>query len=70
MLRPTSPVCQDWGVSTTSPRAPRNVPTAKRDRVRQHIMELIENAGPGPMRILGVFHPSDSPANRVYQDNK
>ena len=30
----------------------------------------IENVGPGPMRILGVFHPSDSPANRVYQDNK
>ena len=33
-------------------------------------VHCIENAGPGPMRILGVFHPSDSPANRVYQDNK
>src|SRR6266545_5230733 len=30
----------------------------------------IENFGPEPMHILGVFHPSDSPANRVYQDNK
>ena len=33
-------------------------------------VHCIENTGPGPMRILGVFHPSDSPANRVYQDNK
>jgi len=33
-------------------------------------VHCIENVGPGPMRILGVFHPSDSPANRVYQDNK
>jgi mannose-6-phosphate isomerase-like protein (cupin superfamily) len=33
-------------------------------------VHCIENLGPGPMRILGVFHPSDSPANRVYQDNK
>jgi (S)-ureidoglycine aminohydrolase len=32
-------------------------------------VHCIENVGPGPMRILGVFHPSDSPANRVYQDN-
>jgi (S)-ureidoglycine aminohydrolase len=33
-------------------------------------VHCIENVGPGPMHILGVFHPSDSPANRVYQDNK
>jgi mannose-6-phosphate isomerase-like protein (cupin superfamily) len=33
-------------------------------------VHCIENVGPGEMRILGVFHPSDSPANRVYQDNK
>jgi len=32
-------------------------------------VHCIENVGPGPMTILGVFHPSDSPANRVYQDN-
>jgi mannose-6-phosphate isomerase-like protein (cupin superfamily) len=32
-------------------------------------VHCIENVGPEPMRILGVFHPSDSPANRVYQDN-
>jgi mannose-6-phosphate isomerase-like protein (cupin superfamily) len=32
-------------------------------------VHCIENVGPGEMRILGVFHPSDSPANRVYQDN-
>ena len=33
-------------------------------------VHCIENVGPGPMHILGVFHPSDSPANRVYEDNK
>ena len=33
-------------------------------------VHCIENVGPEPMQILGVFHPSDSPANRVYQDNK
>ena len=33
-------------------------------------VHCIENVGPEPMHILGVFHPSDSPANRVYQDNK
>jgi mannose-6-phosphate isomerase-like protein (cupin superfamily) len=32
-------------------------------------VHCIENVGPTPMHILGVFHPSDSPANRVYQDN-
>jgi mannose-6-phosphate isomerase-like protein (cupin superfamily) len=33
-------------------------------------VHCIENVGPEPMHILGVFHPSDSPANRVYHDNK
>jgi mannose-6-phosphate isomerase-like protein (cupin superfamily) len=32
-------------------------------------IHCIENVGPGEMRILGVFHPSGSPANRSYQDN-
>src|SRR6266511_1458981 len=32
--------------------------------------EGIAHVGPEPMHILGVFHPSDSPASRVYQDNK
>ena len=29
-------------------------------------VHCIENAGPETMRILGVFHPSDSPASRSY----
>jgi quercetin dioxygenase-like cupin family protein len=33
-------------------------------------VHCIENSGPGEMRILGVFHPSGSPANRSYEDNK
>jgi mannose-6-phosphate isomerase-like protein (cupin superfamily) len=33
-------------------------------------VHCIENAGTGPMQILGVFHPSGSPANRAYPDNK
>ena len=33
-------------------------------------VHCIENAGAGPMQILGVFHPSGSPANRAYPDNK
>jgi quercetin dioxygenase-like cupin family protein len=32
-------------------------------------VHCIENTGPGAMRILGVFHPSDSPASRSYPDN-
>jgi mannose-6-phosphate isomerase-like protein (cupin superfamily) len=32
-------------------------------------IHCIENPGPGEMRILGVFHPSGSPADRSYQDN-
>ena len=30
----------------------------------------IENSGSGPMRILGVFHPSGDPASREYPGNK
>lgn len=33
-------------------------------------VHCIENTGMGPMRILGVFHPSGSPADRAYPDNK
>jgi mannose-6-phosphate isomerase-like protein (cupin superfamily) len=33
-------------------------------------VHCIENSGTGPMQILGVFHPSGSPANRAYPDNK
>jgi mannose-6-phosphate isomerase-like protein (cupin superfamily) len=33
-------------------------------------VHCIENSGDGPMHILGVFHPSGSPANRTYADNK
>jgi quercetin dioxygenase-like cupin family protein len=29
-------------------------------------VHCIENSGPGEMRILGVFHPSGSPADRAY----
>ena len=32
-------------------------------------IHCIENSGTGVMRILGVFHPSGSPASREYQDN-
>jgi quercetin dioxygenase-like cupin family protein len=32
-------------------------------------IHCIENTGPGVMRIMGVFHPAGSPANRSYQDN-
>jgi mannose-6-phosphate isomerase-like protein (cupin superfamily) len=33
-------------------------------------VHCIENTGSGPMHILGVFHPSGSPADRSYADNK
>jgi mannose-6-phosphate isomerase-like protein (cupin superfamily) len=33
-------------------------------------IHCIENSGRGEMRILGVFHPSGSPANRSYQDKQ
>jgi mannose-6-phosphate isomerase-like protein (cupin superfamily) len=32
-------------------------------------IHCIENSGRTVMRILGVFHPSGSPASRAYQDN-
>lgn len=32
-------------------------------------VHCIENNGAGPMRILGVFHPSGDPASRDYPDN-
>ena len=32
-------------------------------------VHCIENTGTGAMRILGVFHPSGSPASRSYEDN-
>ncbi len=31
-------------------------------------VHCIENAGPGVMRILGVFHPSGDPATRTYDE--
>jgi len=33
-------------------------------------VHCIENTGSTPLQILGVFHPSGSPANRTYADNK
>jgi mannose-6-phosphate isomerase-like protein (cupin superfamily) len=33
-------------------------------------VHCIENVGPAPMRILGVFHPSGSPASRSYEANR
>ena len=33
--------------------------------LRSGEVHCIENSGPGPMRILGVFHPSGSPAQRL-----
>lgn len=33
-------------------------------------IHCIENSGSSVMRILGVFHPSGSPASRAYDDNK
>jgi mannose-6-phosphate isomerase-like protein (cupin superfamily) len=33
-------------------------------------IHCIENTGTGVMRILGVFHPSGSPASRMYESNK
>jgi mannose-6-phosphate isomerase-like protein (cupin superfamily) len=32
-------------------------------------VHCIENNGTAPMRIMGVFHPSGSPANRSYDNN-
>jgi mannose-6-phosphate isomerase-like protein (cupin superfamily) len=33
-------------------------------------LHCIENSGNGVMRILGVFHPAGSPAERAYGNNK
>lgn len=30
----------------------------------------LENTGPAPMRVLGVFHPSGSPASKAYVANE
>jgi mannose-6-phosphate isomerase-like protein (cupin superfamily) len=30
----------------------------------------LENIGPTPMRVLGVFHPSGSPASKAYEANE
>ena len=32
------------------------------------IAHTLENHGPGPMRVLGVFHPAGDPAGRAYQE--
>jgi quercetin dioxygenase-like cupin family protein len=31
------------------------------------LMHCLENAGPGPMRVLGVFHPAGDPASRAAE---
>jgi len=30
----------------------------------------LENTGPTPMRVLGVFHPSGNPASKAYEANE
>jgi hypothetical protein len=35
-----------------------------------HVAQVESASAHRPMRILGVFHPSGSPASRSYQDNK
>jgi mannose-6-phosphate isomerase-like protein (cupin superfamily) len=32
------------------------------------IPHTLENHGPGPMRVLGVFHPAGDPAGRAYEE--
>jgi mannose-6-phosphate isomerase-like protein (cupin superfamily) len=32
------------------------------------IPHTIENSGPGPMRVLGVFHPAGDPAGRAFEE--
>jgi mannose-6-phosphate isomerase-like protein (cupin superfamily) len=34
------------------------------------IAHTLENHGPGPMRVLGVFHPAGDPAGRAYEATK
>jgi mannose-6-phosphate isomerase-like protein (cupin superfamily) len=31
------------------------------------VLHCLENSGPGPMRVLGVFHPSGDPASRAAE---
>jgi mannose-6-phosphate isomerase-like protein (cupin superfamily) len=33
------------------------------------VEHCLENSGEGPMRVLGVFHPSGDPASRAYEAN-
>jgi mannose-6-phosphate isomerase-like protein (cupin superfamily) len=33
------------------------------------VEHTLENRGPGPMRVLGVFHPAGDPASRAYDAN-
>lgn len=33
------------------------------------VVHCVENSGTGPMRVLGVFHPSGDPASRVYDES-
>jgi mannose-6-phosphate isomerase-like protein (cupin superfamily) len=35
-----------------------------------HQEHCLENTGPTPMRVLGVFHPSGSPASKAYEANE
>jgi mannose-6-phosphate isomerase-like protein (cupin superfamily) len=34
------------------------------------IAHTLENHGPGPMRVLGVFHPAGDPAGRAFEETK
>src|SRR2546426_631929 len=34
------------------------------------IAHCLENHGPGPMRVLGVFHPAGDPAGRAFEETK
>lgn len=34
------------------------------------IPHTLENHGPGPMRVLGVFHPAGDPAGRAFEETK
>ena len=33
------------------------------------LIHCLENAGPGEMRVLGVFRPAGSPAEAYYPDD-
>jgi mannose-6-phosphate isomerase-like protein (cupin superfamily) len=34
------------------------------------VVHCLENSGTGPMRVLGVFHPSGDPASRAYEETR